>query len=54
VKANEILAARLITYHNLAFYASLMQGIRNAICANRLSEFRAEFMQNYLCREAEP
>lgn len=54
LKANEILAARLITYHNLSFYASLMQGIRNAICANRLAEFRAAFLQNYECQEAEP
>ncbi len=40
-QTNEILGARLATYHNLAFYARLMEGIRAAIEADRYPAFRA-------------
>ena len=40
--ANEILGARLATYHNLAFYARLMEQIRAAIDSNTFAAFRAE------------
>ena len=46
-KANEILAARLLTYHNLHFYAQLMQGMRDALDVDRFSEFRREFLSKY-------
>jgi len=46
-KAGEILAARLLTYHNLAFYARLMEGIRAALDAGRFSAFRQEFERCY-------
>lgn len=46
-KCDEIMASRLATYHNLHFYARLMERIREAIEANRLTEFRKEFLANY-------
>lgn len=36
VKANEIVAAMLLTWHNLAFYQDLMQRLREAIAAGTL------------------
>ena len=47
VKANEILASRLITTHNLHFLLKLMEQIRQAIREDRLLDFRAEFFQKY-------
>ncbi len=44
-KCGEILGAQLNTIHNLRYYQSLMSGIREAIEAQRLSEFVAEFYQ---------
>lgn len=41
--ANEILAARLGTTHNLYYYINLMQDIRRAIEEDRFEEFRKEF-----------
>ncbi len=41
-QTNEILGPRLTTYHNLHFYAALMQGIRAAIREDRFAQFRAE------------
>ena len=41
VKANEIIASMLITWHNLAYYQDLMQGARDAIATARLAEFCA-------------
>jgi queuine tRNA-ribosyltransferase len=42
VKANEILGAMLLTWANVAYYQSLMAGIRNAISAGRFEDFAAE------------
>jgi queuine tRNA-ribosyltransferase len=42
-RANEILGARLNTIHNLFYYQELMQGLREAIAAGRLAEFRRQF-----------
>ncbi len=42
-KCNEILGARLNTIHNLRYYQNLMQGIRDAIEADRFDEFVTEF-----------
>jgi queuine tRNA-ribosyltransferase len=42
IKANELLAAMLISTINLAYYQELMDGIRRAIAARRLGEFRDE------------
>jgi queuine tRNA-ribosyltransferase len=49
--AGEILALRLNTIHNLYFYLSLMEKIREAIRENRLDSFREEFYER--CREKE-
>jgi len=42
-RAGEILASRLNTWHNLHYYISLMAKAREAIAADRYSEFRQEF-----------
>jgi queuine tRNA-ribosyltransferase len=41
--ANEILANRLHTVHNLRFVIRLMEGLRSAIVDGRLADFRAAF-----------
>lgn len=43
-KTNEILGCRLATYHNLAFYASLMQKIRESIDHGSFSAFQRDFV----------
>ncbi len=43
--AREILAYRLNSIHNLAYYSRLMDGLRNAIREDRLDAFRREFYQ---------
>lgn len=47
VKANEILASRLITTHNLHFLLELMKQVRQAIEEDRLPDFRREFFEQY-------
>ena len=42
-RSNEILGARLNTYHNVYYYQSLMSGLRNAIEAKTLDEFVEKF-----------
>jgi queuine tRNA-ribosyltransferase len=42
IKANEILASMLLSWSNVAYYQSLMNGIREAISAGRFQEFAAE------------
>ena len=44
IKAGEILAAQLITMHNLRFTYRLMEGVRKAIEENRLTEYRNELL----------
>lgn len=46
-KAEEILASRLATYHNLYFYQKLIEGIREAIRRDELPEFRKRFLAKY-------
>jgi queuine tRNA-ribosyltransferase len=46
-QAGEILGARLATYHNLAFYARLMENIRTAIENDRFAEFRTECLASW-------
>jgi queuine tRNA-ribosyltransferase len=43
VKANEIIAAMLLTWHNLTFYQDLMQALRDAISEQRLEDFSKNF-----------
>ena len=47
VKAGEMLGAMLMTQHNIHFYQSLMQGIRDAITAGRFADFASEFRRDY-------
>ena len=46
-KCNEIMASRILSYHNIAFYGRLMEGIRAALEADRFSEFKREFLARY-------
>ncbi len=46
-KANEILSARLMSYHNLHFLLNLMKNIRQAIMEDRLLDYKEEFMGKY-------
>ncbi|HEX6842019.1 MAG TPA: tRNA guanosine(34) transglycosylase Tgt [Stellaceae bacterium] len=43
VRAGEILAAMLLTTHNLRYYQDLMAGLRGAIAAGMLDSFAARF-----------
>ena len=47
VKAEEILAARLISIHNVQFLENLMKNIREAIKEDRILEYREEFIKKY-------
>lgn len=52
-KAEEILAARLATYHNLYFYRKLMQSARQAIMNDEFLDFKREFLGKYRREEDE-
>ena len=43
VRAQEIIASMLLTWHNLHYFQTLMQGLRDAIAGQSLSAFVAEF-----------
>ena len=47
VRTEEILGARLLSYHNLYFLKTLMKDIRQAIKEDRLQDFKNEFFKNY-------
>lgn len=47
VKAGEIIASMLLTWHNLTFYQDLMSGLRAAIEKGRAGEFTSEFLRAY-------
>ena len=53
VKANEIIAAMLLTWHNLTYYQDLMKSLRDAVTEGRLAACAAEIAQAY-ARTAEP
>ena len=46
-KANEVLAQRLATYHNLWFLLNLVKEARKAIEEGRFKEYKEEFIKNY-------
>lgn len=50
-QAGEMLAATLISHHNLAFYLELMRQIRAQIKAGKFSDFRREFLDRTAGRE---
>ena len=43
VKANEIIASMLLTWHNLTYYQDLMADLRAAIAEGRLQDFAVQF-----------
>jgi queuine tRNA-ribosyltransferase len=47
VKAGEIIASMLLTWHNLTFYQDLMAGMRAAIAAGCFAAFAADFRARY-------
>jgi len=47
IQAKEMLGATLISIHNLAFLAKLMQGARNAIEKGKFSAYKCEFLEKY-------
>lgn len=48
IRSKEILGAMLMTEHNIAFYQSLMAGMREAIAAGAFSAFARDFRGKYL------
>jgi queuine tRNA-ribosyltransferase len=54
VRANEALGGMLLSWHNLAYYQELMQGIRQAIAENRFADFMAETQENWARGDLEP
>jgi queuine tRNA-ribosyltransferase len=46
-QTNEILGSRLATYHNLAFYAHLMQEIRTALDTDTFLAYRQQCLQQW-------
>jgi queuine tRNA-ribosyltransferase len=46
-KSGEIIAAMLLTWHNLTFYQNLMAALRAAIVESRLPAFAAAFRARY-------
>ncbi|RJG55478.1 tRNA guanosine(34) transglycosylase Tgt [Sphingobium terrigena] len=47
VKAGEMLGAMLMTQHNIHFYQSLMQAIRDSIAAGQFATFASDFRRDY-------
>jgi queuine tRNA-ribosyltransferase len=52
-QAKEMLAATLISHHNLAFFLDLMRQVRQAIKLGKFGEFRQSFISNVSEREFE-
>ena len=48
VKANEIIASMLLTWHNLTYYQDLMSGLRAAVAAGTLKSFAGECARNWV------
>ncbi len=47
VRANEIIASMLLTWHNLAYYQDLMTGLRSAIAAGSACDFAQACARNW-------
>jgi queuine tRNA-ribosyltransferase len=52
VKAGEIVASMLLTWHNLTFFQELLRSFREAVAAQTAGEFAARFLADY--RAGEP
>ena len=46
-KAGEILGLMLMSWHNIQYYQTLMQGMRDAIEAGTFEDFQAAFTEEY-------
>ncbi len=53
-RSQEIIGSMLLTWHNLHYYQSLMQGLRDAIAQRALDEFVAKFHATRRLRDLEP
>ena len=53
VKANEMLSAMLLSWVNVAYYQSLMAGMREAISQGRFADYAAETIEGWSRGEAE-
>ena len=53
VKAEEILASMLLTWHNLTYYQDLMHGLREAINARRAEAFARSALATYAAGDVE-
>jgi queuine tRNA-ribosyltransferase len=47
VKANEIIASMLLTWHNLTYYQDLMSGLRAAISTGALADYARQCRQDW-------
>jgi queuine tRNA-ribosyltransferase len=54
VRSNEALGGMLLSWHNLAYYQELMQGIRKAIAEGRFADFMAETQEQWARGDLEP
>ena len=52
--AKEILAAMLLTWHNLHYYQELMQGMRDAIADGGFELFAAAFAAQQAAGDIDP
>ena len=52
VKAGEIVASMLLTWHNLTFFQELLRSFREAVAAQTAGEFAARFLADYRAGEA--
>ena len=48
VNVGEYTGGQLISYHNLAFYLSMVKSARKAILAGQFDEFYTQFYKNYM------
>jgi queuine tRNA-ribosyltransferase len=54
VKAGEIIASMLLTWHNLHFFQDLMRALREAVGQGMTAEFAAQFLKRYRGRGTDP
>ena len=54
IRSDEIIGSMLLTWHNLRYYQRLMQGLRDAIAAGRLSGFVTQFHATRSLGDTEP
>jgi queuine tRNA-ribosyltransferase len=54
VKAGEIIASMLLTWHNLHFFQDVMRALREAASHRMTAEFAAQFLKRYRGGETDP